>query len=146
MFCLNHRSIKVTLFSKIHIKIISKISLTYHQIAFYKTIGVVLQSKYRHLPNLRHNSQFLYIQQCTTQMLSMLCLPVYVSNSIPSAYLPYFFPLQIHILSPFTHLSPLQIRLTEHLIVAAHAYRHRINPAAVSFYNLDTQRMGFPGH
>ena len=34
MFCLNHRSIKVTLFSKIHIKIISKISLTYHQIAF----------------------------------------------------------------------------------------------------------------
>ncbi len=36
MFCLNHRSIKVTLFSKIHIKIISKISLTYHQIAFLK--------------------------------------------------------------------------------------------------------------
>lgn len=35
MFCLNHRSIKVTLFSEIHIKIISKISLTYHQIAFY---------------------------------------------------------------------------------------------------------------
>ena len=34
MFCLNHRSIKVTLFSEIHIKIISKISLTYHQIAF----------------------------------------------------------------------------------------------------------------
>lgn len=34
MFRLNHRSIKVTLFSKIHIKIISKISLTYHQIAF----------------------------------------------------------------------------------------------------------------
>ena len=33
MFCLNHRSIKVTLFSEIHIKIISKISLTYHQIA-----------------------------------------------------------------------------------------------------------------
>lgn len=73
---------------------------------FYKTIRVVLQSKYRYLPNLRHNSQFLYIQQCTTEMLSMLCLPVYVSNSIPSAYLPYFFPLQILILSPFTHLSP----------------------------------------
>lgn len=35
MFRLNHRSIKVTLFSEIHIKIISKISLTYHQIAFY---------------------------------------------------------------------------------------------------------------
>lgn len=35
MFCLNHRSIKVTLFSEIHIKIISKISLTYHQIAFF---------------------------------------------------------------------------------------------------------------
>lgn len=34
MFRLNHRSIKVTLFSEIHIKIISKISLTYHQIAF----------------------------------------------------------------------------------------------------------------
>lgn len=34
MFCLNHRSIKVTLFSEIHIKIISKISLTYHQIAY----------------------------------------------------------------------------------------------------------------
>ena len=33
MFCLNHRSIKVTLFSEIHIKIISKIILTYHQIA-----------------------------------------------------------------------------------------------------------------
>lgn len=33
MFCLRHRSVKVTLFSKIHIKIISKISLTYHQIA-----------------------------------------------------------------------------------------------------------------
>ena len=33
MFRLNHRSIKVTLFSEIHIKIISKISLTYHQIA-----------------------------------------------------------------------------------------------------------------
>ena len=35
MFRLNHRSIKVTLFSEIHIKIISKISLTYHQIAFF---------------------------------------------------------------------------------------------------------------
>ena len=35
MFRLNHRSIKVTLFSEIHIKIISKISLTYHQIALY---------------------------------------------------------------------------------------------------------------
>lgn len=35
MFCLNHRSIKVTLFSEIHIKIILKISLTYHQIAFW---------------------------------------------------------------------------------------------------------------
>ena len=35
MFCLNHRSIKVTLFSEIHIKIILKISLTYHQIASY---------------------------------------------------------------------------------------------------------------
>ena len=35
MFRLNHRSIKVTLFSEIHIKIISKISLTYHQIASY---------------------------------------------------------------------------------------------------------------
>ena len=34
MFRLNHRSIKVTLFSEIHIKIISKISLTYHQIAY----------------------------------------------------------------------------------------------------------------
>ena len=34
MFRLNHRSIRVTLFSEIHIKIISKISLTYHQIAF----------------------------------------------------------------------------------------------------------------
>ena len=34
MFRLNHRSIKVTLLSEIHIKIISKISLTYHQIAF----------------------------------------------------------------------------------------------------------------
>ena len=33
MFYLNHRSIKVTLFSEIHIKIISKIILTYHQIA-----------------------------------------------------------------------------------------------------------------
>ena len=33
MFCFKHRSVKVTLFSKIHIKIISKISLTYHQIA-----------------------------------------------------------------------------------------------------------------
>ena len=36
MFRLNHRSIKVTLFSEIHIKIISKISLTYHQIALFK--------------------------------------------------------------------------------------------------------------
>lgn len=35
MFRLNHRSIKVTLFSEIHIKIISKISLTYHQIACF---------------------------------------------------------------------------------------------------------------
>lgn len=34
-FAMNHRSIKVTLFSEIHIKIISKISLTYHQIAFW---------------------------------------------------------------------------------------------------------------
>lgn len=34
MFCLNHRSIKVTIFSEIHIKIILKISLTYHQIAY----------------------------------------------------------------------------------------------------------------
>ena len=42
MFCLNHRSIKVTLFSKIHIKIISKISLTYHQIAFYIVFSLVL--------------------------------------------------------------------------------------------------------
>ena len=39
MFCLNHRSIKVTLFSEIHIKIISKISLTYHQIAFCQKTG-----------------------------------------------------------------------------------------------------------
>ena len=40
MFRLNHRSIKVTLFSEIHIKIISKISLTYHQIAFYHKFQV----------------------------------------------------------------------------------------------------------
>ena len=40
MFCLNHRSIKVTLFSEIHIKIISKISLTYHQIAFFQIKNV----------------------------------------------------------------------------------------------------------
>ena len=33
MFCFNHRFMKVTIFSEIHIKIISKISLTYHQIA-----------------------------------------------------------------------------------------------------------------
>lgn len=33
MFYIKHRSIKVTLFSEIHIKIFSKISLTYHQIA-----------------------------------------------------------------------------------------------------------------
>ena len=47
MFCLNHRSIKVTLFSEIHIKIISKISLTYHQIAFTesKITTVVFISK-----------------------------------------------------------------------------------------------------
>ena len=44
MFRLNHRSIKVTLFSEIHIKIISKISLTYHQIAF----SVRCQSPSRH--------------------------------------------------------------------------------------------------
>ena len=42
MFRLNHRSIKVTLFSEIHIKIISKISLTYHQIAFYLCNAVML--------------------------------------------------------------------------------------------------------
>ena len=42
MFRLNHRSIKVTLFSEIHIKIISKISLTYHQIAFRRFIYVTL--------------------------------------------------------------------------------------------------------
>lgn len=41
MFRLNHRSIKVTLFSEIHIKIISKISLTYHQIA-YSFIVIVI--------------------------------------------------------------------------------------------------------
>ena len=33
MFCIKHRSIKVTLFSEIHFKIFSKFSLTYHQIA-----------------------------------------------------------------------------------------------------------------
>ena len=38
MFRLNHRSIKVTLFSEIHIKIISKISLTYHQIAYILSV------------------------------------------------------------------------------------------------------------
>lgn len=42
MFCLNHRSIKVTLFSEIHIKIISKISLTYHQIAYIFQIYHIL--------------------------------------------------------------------------------------------------------
>lgn len=42
MFRLNHRSIKVTLFSEIHIKIISKISLTYHQIAFRKWTDMLL--------------------------------------------------------------------------------------------------------
>ena len=48
MFCLNHRSIKVTLFSEIHIKIISKISLTYHQIAYsYFEILRILLSKIR---------------------------------------------------------------------------------------------------
>ena len=36
MFYIKHRSIKVTLFSEIHIKIFSKISLTYHQIAPFK--------------------------------------------------------------------------------------------------------------
>ena len=41
MFCLNHRSIKVTLFSEIHIKIISKISLTYHQIALIFVFPVI---------------------------------------------------------------------------------------------------------
>lgn len=46
MFRLNHRSIKVTLFSEIHIKIISKISLTYHQIALYVQY-------YSHLPLYR---------------------------------------------------------------------------------------------
>ena len=40
MFRLNHRSIKVTLFSEIHIKIISKISLTYHQIAFCYILSI----------------------------------------------------------------------------------------------------------
>lgn len=33
MFRVKHRSIKVTLFSEKHIKIFSKIILTYHQIA-----------------------------------------------------------------------------------------------------------------
>ena len=33
MFRIKHRSIKVTLFSEKHIKIFSKIILTYHQIA-----------------------------------------------------------------------------------------------------------------
>lgn len=42
MFCLNHRSIKVTLFSEIHIKIISKISLTYHQIAFLRVKNIYI--------------------------------------------------------------------------------------------------------
>ena len=36
MFCIKHRSIKVTLFSEIHIKIFSKYNLTYHQIAPFK--------------------------------------------------------------------------------------------------------------
>ena len=43
MFRLNHRSIKVTLFSEIHIKIISKISLTYHQIAFKRFLCHLLR-------------------------------------------------------------------------------------------------------
>ena len=45
MFRLNHRSIKVTLFSEIHIKIISKISLTYHQIALYQFDSVQSSGK-----------------------------------------------------------------------------------------------------
>ena len=44
MFRLNHRSIKVTLFSEIHIRIISKISLTYHQIAFQNHLCLKLNS------------------------------------------------------------------------------------------------------
>lgn len=45
MFRLNHRSIKVTLFSEIHIKIISKISLTYHQIAFLSCYAINIAVK-----------------------------------------------------------------------------------------------------
>ena len=70
MFCLNHRSIKVTLFSEIHIKIISKISLTYHQIAFcghstyclwdnFDTLILTSSLKRNHLQNEGTDKNFI---------------------------------------------------------------------------------------
>ena len=56
MFCLNHRSIKVTLFSEIHIKIISKISLTYHQIAIILFKSNARETKFFSLTTVRSES------------------------------------------------------------------------------------------
>ena len=48
MFRLNHRSIKVTIFSEMHIKIISKNILTYHQIAFVTGFSAFSLVSYYH--------------------------------------------------------------------------------------------------
>ena len=87
MFCLNHRSIKVTLFSKIHIKIISKISLTYHQIASLdKTILLFIRTLLP-LKFLLYITMFLFGNQLIAFKIQFdnIWHPIYNSQKIFTA-------------------------------------------------------------
>ena len=107
MFCLNHRSIKVTLFSEIHIKIISKISLTYHQIAFISFSVTFWMCAYPYNTNfntiLVHRSYLycfvsaliLYLYHtfvkdlCVFRQLFYILVPIFVHIFIPGLFQYY---------------------------------------------------------